>query len=159
MPFRLWAAAAFSGGAGSTMGWLFLLVLAWVGVFLFFPLFNRDRLRVGDFVAGTWVVKAPRDRLSIDLLDSVEAGQTIVFTPEQAGAYGVKELHVLEDVLRRKDRQTMAAVATRIRAKILWRETPGETDAAFLGAYYGALRARLESQLLFGRRRRDKYDV
>jgi uncharacterized RDD family membrane protein YckC len=158
MPFRLWAAAAFGGG-GSTLGWLFLLVLAWVGVFLFFPLFNRDRLRVGDFVAGTWVVKAPRDRLSIDLLDAIEAGQEFAFTPEQVGAYGVKELHVLEDVLRRKDKQTMAAVAQRIRAKIVWRELPGETDAAFLAAYYGALRARLETQLLFGRRRRDKYDV
>jgi uncharacterized RDD family membrane protein YckC len=158
MPFRLWLAAAGSGG-GAALGWLFLVVVVWVGVFLFFPLFNRDRLRVGDFVAGTWVVKAPRDRLSIDLLDAVEAGQAYAFTPEQTGAYGVKELHVLEDVLRRKDRQTLAAVAQRIRAKILWREIAGETDTAFLAAYYGALRARLENQLLFGRRRKDKFDV
>jgi len=159
MPFRLWLAAAVGGG-GATVWWLLLVVLAWVGVFLFFPLFNRDRLRVGDFVAGTWVVKAPRDRLSIDLLDAVESGRAaFAFTPEQTGAYGVKELHVLEDVLRRKDRQTLAAVAQRIRAKILWREIPGETDTAFLAAYYGALRARLENQLLFGRRRKDKFDV
>jgi uncharacterized RDD family membrane protein YckC len=159
MPFRLWVAAAFGGGGGAAVGWLFLVALVWVGVFLFFPLFNRDRLRVGDFVAGTWVVKAPRERLSIDLLDAVEAGQAYAFTTEQTGAYGVKELHVLEDVLRRKDRQTLAAVAQRIRAKILWREIAGETDTAFLAAYYGALRARLENQLLFGRRRKDKFDV
>jgi len=159
MPFRLWLAAAV-GGAGSTLGWLFLLVLAWVGVFLFFPLFNRDRLRVGDFVAGTWVVKAPRERLSIDLLDANGAAQAqFAFSTDQASAYGVKELYVLEDVLRRKDAKTMAAVAERIRAKINWRTGEGESDAAFLSAYYGALRSRLENQLLFGRRRRDKFDV
>jgi hypothetical protein len=66
---------------------------------------------------------------------------------------------VLEDVLRRKDKKTLAAVADRIRAKIGWRPREGETDAAFLAAYYGALRGRLESQLLFGRRRKDKFDV
>jgi hypothetical protein len=155
----MWLSAAV-GGAGPALGWLFLLVLLWVGVFLFFPLFNRDRLRVGDFVAGTWVVKAPRERLSIDLLDAVQATQSaFAFTAEQAGAYGVKELYVLEDVLRRKDAKTMAAVAERIRTKITWRTAPDESDAAFLAAYYGALRARLETQLLFGRRRKDKYDV
>jgi uncharacterized RDD family membrane protein YckC len=141
-------------------GWLVLLGLLWTGGFALFPLFNRDRLRIGDFVAGTWVVKSPRERLSIDLLDAQEAaaGQ-YVFTPEQASAYGIKELHVLEDVLRRKDKKTLAAVADRIRAKIAWRPREGETDTAFLAAYYGALRGRLETQLLFGRRRKDKFDV
>jgi uncharacterized RDD family membrane protein YckC len=159
LPFRMWLSAAI-GGAGPALGWLFLLVLLWVGVFLFFPLFNRDRLRVGDFVAGTWVVKAPRERLNIDLLDAVQTTQSaFAFSAEQSGAYGVKELYVLEDVLRSKDAKTMAAVAERIRTKIVWRPTPEEADAAFLAAYYGALRARLETQLLFGRRRKDKYDV
>ena len=159
LPFRMWLSAAV-GGAGPALGWLFLLVLLWVGVFLFFPLFNRDRLRVGDFVAGTWVVKAPRERLSIDLLDAVQPTQSaFAFSAEQASAYGVKELYVLEDVLRRKEAKTMAAVAERIRAKIAWRPTPDESDSAFLAAYYGALRSRLETQLLFGRRRKDKFDV
>jgi uncharacterized RDD family membrane protein YckC len=154
----------FASGAGAEdpiAGWLVLLGLAWTGGFALFPLFNRDRLRVGDFVAGTWVVKSPRERLGIDLLDAQGAADSggYVFTPDQAAAYGIKELHVLEDVLRRKDRKTLAAVADRIRAKIGWRPREGETDAAFLAAYYGALRARLESQLLFGRRRKDKFDV
>jgi uncharacterized RDD family membrane protein YckC len=140
-------------------GWVALLGLAWTGGFLLFPLFNRDRLRVGDFVAGTWVVKSPRERLSIDLLDAAEAArERFAFTPDQAGAYGIKELHVLEDVLRRRDPKTMAAVAERIRGKIGWRAATGETDGDFLAAYYAALRARLESQLLFGRRRKDKFD-
>ncbi len=52
----------------------------------------------------------------------------------------------------------MAAVADRVRAKIAWRTLPGESDAAFLSAYYAALRGRLETRLLFGHRRADKFD-
>ena len=150
-----------SGAASDdpTAGWVMLLGILWTGGFALFPLFNRDRLRVGDFVAGTWVVKSPRERLSIDLLDALETAQGgFVFTPDQAGAYGIKELHVLEDVLRRKDPKTMAAVAERIRTKIGWRAQAGETDTAFLSAYYAALRGRLETRLLFGHRRKDKFD-
>ena len=149
------------GAEDPIAGWLILLGLLWTGGFALFPLFNRDRLRIGDFVAGTWVVKSPRERLGIDLLDAQGAAASagFAFTAEQAGAYGIKELHVLEDVLRRKDKKTLTAVADRIRAKIGWRPREGETDAAFLAAYYGALRARLETQLLFGRRRKDKFDL
>lgn len=152
-----------ASGIGATDpvgGWLVLLGLLWTGGFALFPLFNRDRLRVGDMVAGTWVVKSPRERLSIDLLDAqaAAAGQ-FAFTADQAGAYGIKELHVLEDVLRRRDPKTMTAVADRIRGKIAWRKADGEADDAFLAAYYGALRGRLETRLLFGHRRRDKFDA
>ena len=150
-----------SGAASDdpTAGWVMLLGILWTGGFALFPLFNRDRLRVGDFVAGTWVVKSPRERLSIDLLDALETAQGgFLFTPDQAGAYGIKELHVLEDVLRRKDPKTMSAVAERIRAKIGWRAQPDERDISFLSAYYAALRGRLETRLLFGHRRKDKFD-
>ncbi|HWA62282.1 MAG TPA: RDD family protein [Caulobacteraceae bacterium] len=153
----------FLGGQAATGeavdGWLRLLGIAWTGIFLFFPLFNRDKLRVGDFVAGTWVVKAPRRALAIDLAhDAAERLARFAFTQEQAGAYGVKELQVLEDVLRRRDAKTMAAVADRIRGKIGWPRGETETDADFLAAYYAALRGRLENRLLFGHRRKDKFD-
>jgi uncharacterized RDD family membrane protein YckC len=148
------------GQSDPIAGWLVLLGLLWTGGFALFPLFNRDRLRVGDFVAGTWVVKSPRQKLTIDLLDAREAAQGgFEFSADQAGAYGIKELHVLEDVLRRKDAKTVAAVADRIRGKIAWRPREGETDAAFLAAYYAALRGRLETRLLFGHRRKDKFDA
>ena len=154
--------ASSGAGADPVAGWVMLLGLLWTGGFALFPLFNRDRLRVGDFVAGTWVVKSPREKLTIDLLDALEAAQGqgggFVFTPDQAGAYGIKELHVLEDVLRRRDPKTLAAVAERIRTKIVWRALPDETDVAFLSAYYAALRGRLETRLLFGHRRKDKFD-
>ena len=145
--------------------WLDLLGIAWCSIFIFFPLFNRDRLRVGDLVAGTWVVKAPRRQLMADVAETALAGKTAFanqgvfdFTQAQVDAYGAKELHVLEDVLRRTEARTIAAVAARIRGKIGWTRGAVESDYAFLDAYYLALRGRLESRLLFGRRRRDKFD-
>jgi uncharacterized RDD family membrane protein YckC len=157
LPFTLLAASA---AAGETVdGVVAALGVIWSGVFLLFPLFNRDRLRVGDLVAGTWVVRAPRAALLPDLSgDGVQALPRFAFTPDQTAAYGVKELEILEDVLRRRDPKAMRAVARRIRAKIDFIQPDSETDEAFLVAYYAALRARLEHRLLFGHRRRDKFD-
>ncbi|MGH6957807.1 MAG: RDD family protein, partial [Caulobacteraceae bacterium] len=155
LTFILAAAASLIGALD---GFMVLAGLVWTGCLAFFPLFNRDRLRVGDLVAGTWVVKSPRERLAIDLLGAAPDTR-FAFTVDQASAYGVRELHVLEDVLRARDAKTLAAVAERIRAKIAWRPREGETDEAFLTAYYAALRGRLESRLLFGHRRRDKFDA
>jgi uncharacterized RDD family membrane protein YckC len=139
--------------------WVNLAGLVWCGVFLLFPLFNRDRLRVGDLVAGTWVVKAPARKLVPDLVQSSRhAAGRFSFTQAQLDAYGVKELHVLEDVLRRYELKTVALVAARIRLKIGWKSAPDESDGDFLSAYYAALRGRLESRLLLGKRRKDKHD-
>lgn len=148
--------AADNQAVGAVMA---LVALVWTGIFLCFPLFNRDRLRVGDFVGGTWVVKAPKVTLLPDL-STVAARQTerFAFTRTQLDAYGVKELQVLEGVLRQKTLKTIAAVADRIREKINWERQPDETDHEFLEAYYAALRGRLEGGLLMGRRRKDKFD-
>lgn len=147
----------FSQGSGID-AWVILLGLIWSGVFLFFPLFNRDRLRVGDLVAGTMVVKAPRRKLLPDLADERPAADgRITFTQAQVDAYGVKELHVLEEVLRQGDKPTLRAVAKRIQGKIGW-QGEASPDAEFLAAYYAALRGRLETRMLFGHRRRDKFD-
>ncbi len=148
-----------AGAAKSVDAVLMLLGLVWFGVFAFFPLFNRDRLRVGDLIAGTWVVKAPQRRLDVDLAAEGETRLSdYAFTREQLDAYGIHELHVLEEVLRRRDRRTLAAVAERIRRKIGWVAQGPEHDADFLSAYYVALRGRLEARLLMGRRRKDKHD-
>jgi uncharacterized RDD family membrane protein YckC len=140
-------------------GWLKILAMIWCAVFVFFPLFNRDRLRVGDLVAGTWVVKAPKTTLLPDLAGEGEIRLAdFVFTQAQLDAYGVYELQVLEEVLRRRDRKVMQNVADRIRAKIGWQRGPAEMDGDFLSAYYAALRGRLEGKLLFGKRKKDKFD-
>ncbi len=139
---------------------LALLGTIWTGVFLLFPLFNRDRLRLGDLVAGTWVVMAPTRRLLPDmaLAPNAFAAARFDFTPAQLDAYGVKELQVLEDVLRRRQIETIRGVADRIRTKIGWTRGPDESDFDFLDAYYAALRRRLEQLMLLGRRRKDKHD-
>lgn len=146
----------FAGG-GDIDGWIALMGILWSGVFVLFPLFNRDRLRAGDLIAGSWVVRAPRARLLRDL-STDWIGPAFTFSPVQLQAYGVKELHVLEGVLRNGDRKVEAAVAQRIRGKIGWGSAPDERDRDFLAAYYAALRGRLEQRLLFGHRRRDKFD-
>ena len=53
----------------SAPGWGRLLAVIWVLVFALMPLFNHDRLRCGDLVAGTLVVKAPAAVLLSDLAD------------------------------------------------------------------------------------------
>jgi uncharacterized RDD family membrane protein YckC len=140
-------------------GALISLGALWSLVFVVFPLFNRDRRRMGDLVAGTMVVKAPKKVLQPDLADTERtAARGFAFTHAQLDAYGIKELHVLEDVIRAGDRKSMAEVAARIRAKIGWEGPSDVADRTFLNAYYAALRGRLESRLLFGHRRKDKFD-
>jgi uncharacterized RDD family membrane protein YckC len=147
----------FARGQGVD-GALIALGAIWSGVFVVFPLFNRDRLRLGDLAAGTMVVRAPKRVLRPDL--AAAAGTPAIgFTQAQLDAYGVKELHVLEGVLRHRDRKTMAEVARRIRAKIGWEGAGDLQDEAFLSLYYAALRGRLESRMLFGHRRKDKFDT
>jgi uncharacterized RDD family membrane protein YckC len=153
--------------ARSIDGVIGLAGFIWCGVFILFPLFNRDRLRAGDLIAGTWVVQAPRKTLLPDLTQATpalramaEAGRVDAmafrFTREQLDVYGIRELQVLEDLLRTPKPEALAVVAARIRAKIGWTPAPGEQDRAFLSAYYAGLRGRLEAKLLVGVRRTDK---
>lgn len=130
--------------------------VGWVLLFALFPLFNKDRLRVGDLLAGTWVVMIPKRHLSYDLLGQTHAEDSIQFTREQLDAYGVYEVQTLEQVLRDGQPDTLGLVAGTIREKIgYW--GPGE-DHEFLSAYYAAARAQMERGLLFGKRRADKFD-
>lgn len=147
----------FLGARAQTVdAWISIFALVWCGVFTLFPLFNADRLRIGDLVAGTWVIRAPKRLLGADL--TATAPPSIVFSNAALDAYGIHELSVLEEVLRRRDQATMQAVAARIRSKIGM--TADQTPAPeFLAAYYAALRGRLEQRLLFGKRKRDKHDA
>jgi hypothetical protein len=91
-----------------------LLAFLWIFIFAALPLFNRDHLRSGDLVAGTPVVRSPEPVLLPDLAEAPAfqparkaADQEIVFTREQLDIYGVWELQVLEDILRRDDEGTL----------------------------------------------------
>lgn len=158
---------ALAGDAAIAAGpWTWIATLTWVGVLAALPLFNRDHLRAGDMVAGTWVVVEPKPVLLPDLAAArspVYAAPAYAFTAQQLVVYGVKELQVLEDVLRSSGQGTTALhgdVARRIVRKIAYVHPDGLAfDArAFLEAFYAAQRSRLEAELAFGRRRRDKHD-
>lgn len=153
----------YQTGSGTITAWTALAGLGWSLGFALVPFFNRDRLRVGDLVAGTWVLRTPRRRLGADMAAQTTAAGDFVFTDAQLNAYGEYELQTLEDVLRRGTPDAMrraeddpvTVVAAAIRKRIGY---VGGDDYAFLAAYYAALKARLERGLLFGRRRRDKRD-
>jgi uncharacterized RDD family membrane protein YckC len=145
----------FLGSMGT--GYAFL-GFGWTLLFLFFPLFNKDRMRAGDLIAGTWVIRSPRPKMLRDLHDdAAHIQQYFNFSPEQIAVYGAYELQTLEGLLRGKDRKAIATVADVIRTKINWPE--GDDDRAFLQAYYSAVRGQLEKNMLFGKKRRDKNDV
>lgn len=131
--------------------------LLWSGVFVFFPFFHRDNMRIGDLIAGTWVARLPRRGLGASVVAHREpAGYA--FSDAQLNAYGEFELQKLEEVLRREDEAAMIVVARTIRTRIGWTGAEQADELEFLRAYYAALCGRLERNMLFGKRRRDKYD-
>lgn len=158
-------------------GWGRLLAALWFLVFAFMPLFNQDRLRCGDLVAGTIVVKAPQALLLSDLAErsarpaprAAAQGvpppppvEAFPFTREQLDIYGIHELQVLEDLLRRDDENTLdprvlADVCEKIKTKISWpAESWNVPVRPFLDAFYRAQRGLLEQKMLFGQRRERK---
>jgi len=146
----------YNAAEGSGSGLMTLFGFGWASIFLFFPFFNRDRLRIGDLLAGTWVIRTPKRKLGLELVREAEQRPAAQFTAAQLDAYGVFELQTLENVLRSGSEESKDAVAATIRDKI--GSPPFDTNEEFLRAYYEALRAHLERNLLFGRRRRDKHD-
>ncbi len=165
-----------------------LLTIIWVGLFVFIPFFNKDRLRAGDMIAGTWVVKIPKTVLMGDIAQETSkqlsgpssmTGQGLseryVFSDEQVDAYGIYELQTLEEFLRKPAvaAKTVKEVTERIKTKVKWVEPTENSsskyywknhqgkkhrDIEFLKAYYAALRRRLEAKMMFGVRRENKHD-
>ena len=155
---------AQASGEGGDMGAASLAGLAWVLTFLAIPLINRDHLRAGDIIAGSWVVEAPKSKLAALLVsgDTAREGRSTVtgvrfrFGEAELAVYGEYELQVLERVLRDDRDENLAEVARAICAKIGWQPGLGD-DRAFLTAYYTQLRARLEQGMRFGQRKADKF--
>lgn len=136
-------------------GWTMLAGVLWSLTLSLFLLFNRDRMRMGDLIAGTWVVMAQRVRLDSDIAASSEQAHAIRFSEAELAVYGIFELQELERVLRGRDPRAMREVADAIRGKIGL--LVAEEDDVFLLSYYRQLKVRLERKLLFGTRREDKY--
>ncbi len=154
-----------SGEASGTMtdltAWAGFL---WLLMFLLFPLFNKDRLRGGDVIAGTWVIQNVKKNLGAIVapsaakisLDGAAPVARYQFSDEDLSVYGEYELQTLENVLRTDQDEALQKVAASICQKIGWEPGSGD-ERAFLEAYYTALRARLERSMKFGKRRKDKF--
>lgn len=151
--------AGAQSGDGGLAG---MAAAAWFAVFMLFPFFNKDALRAGDLIAGTWVVEAPRRTLAQTMSVSEAArgtsqatGAKYHFGEAELSVYGEYELQTLERVLRDNQPESIVTVAETICAKIGWSAGQGD-ERAFLEAYYTQLRARLERDMRFGKRKADK---
>jgi uncharacterized RDD family membrane protein YckC len=148
---------------GGDMGAAGIAATAWFLVFALFPCFNRDRLRAGDLIAGSWVVEAPKRKLEVAMSvgeaakgASAITGTAYRFGEAELAVYGEYELQTLERVLRDNRPEALIAVHETICHKIGWHPGGGD-ERAFLEAYYTQLRARLESGMRLGKRKADKF--
>jgi uncharacterized RDD family membrane protein YckC len=150
LPLSFLGAQAAEGAADT---FLTFFALIWSGIFLFFPLFNRDRLRIGDVVAGTCVVRTEKAQLAEDLVGASKRNRR-TFPAAALDLYGIYELQKLEEVLRSENPNAIVTVAHTIRTKA---GLPDDgDDYGFLADYYAALCARLEAGVMLGRRRENK---
>ncbi|WP_208354247.1 RDD family protein [Pseudaestuariivita rosea] len=154
--------------------WTSLLALGWIAAVLIAPFFSKKRQRLGDLIAGTYVIHKPVSELLPDLsrATSVQTAERFAFMPHQLDHYGAYELQTLESLLqrdsaphmtydlKRRNEETIEAIVTRIRRKIDYSDPIDRLDHRdFLKAFYAAQRAHLEQRQLFGDKREDKYDV
>src|SRR3546814_13572817 len=79
-------------GAGASedmgSGWIMLAGVLWSLTLSLFLLFNRDRMRMGDLIAGTWVVMAQRAKLDADIAVDA-AGGAMIFTEAELPVSGI----------------------------------------------------------------------
>ena len=163
LPLAFLSSAEASGTMSDLTAWAGFL---WVLMFLLFPLFNKDRLRGGDVIAGTWVIQNVRKNLGAIVAPSVAKisvdGAPLTaryqFSDADLSVYGEYELQALENVLRSDHDDALEKVAASICQKIGWEPGSGD-ERIFLEAYYTALRARLERSMKFGKRRKDKFSA
>lgn len=151
-----------SAAGGGDMEAASLAAIAWFLIFALFPCFNRDRLRAGDLIAGTWVVEAPKRKLEATMSTVAAPSQgdhAYKFGDAELAPYGEYELQTLERVLRENRTEALTSVAEAICAKIGWSPPSGGHERAFLEAYYTQLRQHLETGMRFGTRKADKFEA
>jgi uncharacterized RDD family membrane protein YckC len=148
----------------ATHGWLWSLgdiapPAIWITAMLSLLLGTHDRLRLGDLVGGTMVISAPKRLLLEDL---ARENRIFEFSADQLQAYGIRELQVLEEVLRQppnaENYRLMCDIRDRVQRRIAWKGEVGDRDVeTFLRDFYTAQRAFLEQRKNFGEERSDKF--
>ena len=76
MPATLLLLQPSTEEVGALDNLLVTAVLVWLAIFALMPLFTRDRLRVGDMIAGTWVVRSEPVALLRDLTTNPRRAST-----------------------------------------------------------------------------------
>ncbi|GLK44193.1 RDD family protein [Novosphingobium resinovorum] len=145
--------------AGPDNGLAWLAAAGWLAIFLLFPLFNRDALRAGDVIAGSWVLERPKQKLEAAMTTSeapVAEGFQFRFEDHELAVYGEFELQALERVLR-EDRTDAVETVYQTIAEKIGRNDGWGAERRFLSDYYTQLRARLEAGMRMGRRKADKH--
>jgi uncharacterized RDD family membrane protein YckC len=148
--------------------WVWVGTMCWTLLLGFLPVVNKRSARLGDIIAGTAVIRDPRQALRHDVSTEATGGGRddspgFSFTDEQLDLYGEHELHVLEDVLRRHaenpNHELLDLICDKIARKIRWPEDPRNLDSqGFLRAFYAAQRGKLEHRLVLGERREHKVE-
>jgi uncharacterized RDD family membrane protein YckC len=141
------------------------LPIAWLIGITLLPLWNKDRLRMGDIIAGTMVIVTPKPVLLPELADRGKLEKPAhLFTKEQLGVYGNYELQVLEEILRKSSKgrrmKALKTVAAKIARKIDYPLPPNldpEQCLSFLKDFYAAERRELEEGRLYGRVKTNKF--
>ncbi|MSU88112.1 RDD family protein [Rhodobacteraceae bacterium 2CG4] len=146
-----------------------ILLLGWIGILLAVPLTNAHRQRLGDILAGTYVVMLPTPVLLPDLAEQPVADAAYRFLPHHLDHYGRYELQTLEALLQvdagalsriaaERHRANLRKVAETISRRIGYETHVPEADTeGFLLAFYRTQRAYLENRKLFGDAREDKF--
>lgn len=149
-----------------------LISLVWICGVIAVPLFNRRSQRLGDMIAGTFVIHLPKPILLKDLALSPSVSHVgaskFTFLAHQLEHYGAFELQTLEDLLRAdasvynastamRRKNTIDAVVKQIRKKIDFADKVQRAEnLEFLQSFYNAQRAFLEQRQLFGDKRANK---
>lgn len=163
LPLIVWLAPATL--VGPSPAWLWLPATVWVFAMSLLPVFTRERVRVGDLVGGTRVVRVPTRVLQGDQARYTSTTRgTLVFSPEHLRVYGEHELETLATLLRTLDKHAVDEEELRLVAETIARRTgfagpePTRHPALFLRTFYIQQRAALERRLVFGDRKADKHD-
>lgn len=144
--------------------WVSIPMFGWLLVMLAMPFLNAHRLRLGDLVGGTMVVRLPKAELLPDKAAQKAHIQThIAFEARHLTTYGVYELETLASILQnvedgKADVVDLRIIANTIAHKIEFQGSePREQPELFLRSFYRQQRAHLEKNLLLGQHKANKH--
>lgn len=141
-----------------------LPALLWLGCFSIVPLTNKERMRCGDLIASTWVIRSSAYNLGKKIASSQ---WKFSFTAKQLSIYGEKELLKLEEILRTGDSSELSTQRFREKLVDVIKERIGYVGSIkpaeynrFINDFYSQQRRHLEEMKLSkGKSRKNQFDI